>query len=54
LGAYLVWLAWLPGVYVLVWFEERELRDRFGQEYDDYCRQVPRFVPKLPAFESAR
>jgi protein-S-isoprenylcysteine O-methyltransferase Ste14 len=26
--------------------EERELRQRFGREYDDYCRRVPRFLPR--------
>jgi protein-S-isoprenylcysteine O-methyltransferase Ste14 len=25
--------------------EEPELRERFGPEYDDYCRRVPRWVP---------
>ena len=47
LTAYLTWLLWLPGVYVLVLFEEKELRERFGEEYDRYCREVPRFVPKI-------
>ena len=47
LATYIVWLFWIPGVYVLVLFEERELRKRFGSEYDEYSRQVPRFVPKL-------
>jgi len=27
--------------------EERELRERFGAEYDAYCRRVPRFLPRL-------
>ena len=39
----------LPAVYAMVVLEEKELRDRFGQEYEDYCRRVPRFVLRLPA-----
>ena len=27
--------------------EEDFLRTRFGAEYDDYCRRVPRFLPRL-------
>lgn len=27
--------------------EEEFLRTRFGAEYDDYCRRVPRLVPRL-------
>lgn len=45
-GIYLVVLASVPLVYGLVLFEERELRDRFGEAYVDYSRRVPRFVPK--------
>jgi protein-S-isoprenylcysteine O-methyltransferase Ste14 len=29
-----------------VLLEERELRDRFGAEYEEYCRRVPRYIPK--------
>jgi len=47
LALYLVTALWLPGIYVIVLLEEKELRDRFGAAYDDYCRRVPRFVPKL-------
>jgi protein-S-isoprenylcysteine O-methyltransferase Ste14 len=47
LALYLIVPLWLPGIYVIVFLEERELRDRFGPAYDDYCRRVPRFVPKL-------
>ena len=46
-AVYLAWLLWLPGMYVTVVFEERELRQRFGQEYEEYCREVPRFLPRL-------
>jgi protein-S-isoprenylcysteine O-methyltransferase Ste14 len=47
LALYLIVALWLPGIYVIVLLEEKELRDRFGAAYDDYCRRVPRFVPKL-------
>jgi protein-S-isoprenylcysteine O-methyltransferase Ste14 len=36
---------WTALMLLVVWFEERELRARFGVEYDEYARQVPRFVP---------
>ena len=28
--------------------EEPQLRHRFGQNYADYCRCVPRWIPRLP------
>jgi protein-S-isoprenylcysteine O-methyltransferase Ste14 len=31
----------------VVLLEERELRDRFGAEYDEYCGRVPRYIPGL-------
>jgi protein-S-isoprenylcysteine O-methyltransferase Ste14 len=39
-------LAW-PAMRLIVHWEERELRDRFGAEYLEYCRRVPRFVPRF-------
>jgi protein-S-isoprenylcysteine O-methyltransferase Ste14 len=37
-----------PVIYFIVLLEEKELRDRFGAEYVEYCRRVPRrFVPRL-------
>jgi protein-S-isoprenylcysteine O-methyltransferase Ste14 len=44
----------LIGVSVLAlagiaWMEERELLRRFGQDYADYRRRVPMFIPRLRA-----
>jgi protein-S-isoprenylcysteine O-methyltransferase Ste14 len=47
LALYAVLALWLPGVWLIVVLEERELRERFGAEYDAYCRRVPRFLPRL-------
>jgi protein-S-isoprenylcysteine O-methyltransferase Ste14 len=47
LAAYLVFTAWLVAMYPLVLLEERELRERFGDAYERYCRQVPRLIPRL-------
>lgn len=46
LAAYLAVALWLPGVYIIVLLEESELREHFGSAYDEYCRAVPRFIPK--------
>lgn len=37
--------AWTLLTLIAIYFEERELRTRFGAAYEDYCRRVPRFVP---------
>lgn len=47
LAAYLAVALWVPGIYVITLLEEKELRAHFGAAYDDYCRKVPRFLPKL-------
>lgn len=47
LAAYVAVALWVPAIFVIVRLEERELRARFGDAYDDYCRRVPRFFPKL-------
>ena len=32
----------------VVFFEEPTLHARFGAEYEEYCRRVPRWIPRLP------
>jgi protein-S-isoprenylcysteine O-methyltransferase Ste14 len=45
-GLYWMTAATLVLLYLIVILEERELRERFGQEYVDYSAQVPRFIPR--------
>jgi protein-S-isoprenylcysteine O-methyltransferase Ste14 len=40
--------AWLMFTAVLVFYEEPQLRRRFGDDYDDYRRRVRRWVPTRP------
>jgi protein-S-isoprenylcysteine O-methyltransferase Ste14 len=47
LAMYVALAAYLPLIYLVVLFEERELRQRFGDQYEQYSRQVPRFVPRV-------
>ena len=47
LAAYVASGVSIPVLYLIVLLEERELRVRFGTEYAAYCRDVPRFMPRL-------
>jgi protein-S-isoprenylcysteine O-methyltransferase Ste14 len=44
---HIAFLGCVPVIYLIVLLEERELRRRFGSEYEAYARRVPRFVPRL-------
>lgn len=39
-------------IFIPLW-EEPGLRARFGAEYATYCRQVPRWIPRLTAWRPA-
>jgi len=47
LSVYIIAAAYLPIVYLVVLLEERELRDRFGEQYEQYANRVPRFFPSI-------
>ena len=44
------WAIWFLAVNLFViGYEEPNLRRRFGSSYDEYTRQVPRWIPRRPA-----
>jgi len=42
-GVWVLVVLSVPTLHLIVLLEESELRDRFGAEYDEYCRRVPRW-----------
>jgi protein-S-isoprenylcysteine O-methyltransferase Ste14 len=46
-GIYVLILAMFPAGFVVLMFEERELVNRFGEEYRQYQREVPQIIPRF-------
>jgi protein-S-isoprenylcysteine O-methyltransferase Ste14 len=45
------WVVWFISANLFVMgYEEPTLSREFGAEYDEYCRQVGRWVPRLPSW----
>jgi protein-S-isoprenylcysteine O-methyltransferase Ste14 len=47
LGPYLIYLGSVLALLLVIFFEERELANRFGAEYEDYRSRVPAFFPRI-------
>jgi protein-S-isoprenylcysteine O-methyltransferase Ste14 len=45
-GMYVLILLVFPAGFVMLMFEERELVNRFGEEYRQYQREVPQVLPR--------
>ncbi|MGH9601794.1 MAG: methyltransferase family protein [Terriglobales bacterium] len=41
-------IGWLGFHLFVLLYEEPTLRAKFGAEYEEYCRQVPRWLPRKP------
>lgn len=46
LFAYAILLWFLFHIFV-VYYEEPHLKEKFGSEYEEYCRRVPRWFPRM-------
>jgi protein-S-isoprenylcysteine O-methyltransferase Ste14 len=46
-------VVWAITASFVHWYEEPALRRRFGPEYDDYCRAVPAWRPRLRPWHPA-
>ncbi len=47
LALYVLFFLSIPALLLVVALEERELRERYGLEWEDYARRVPRFIPRM-------
>ena len=46
LAIYFLAVVYVPVVFIIALLEDRELAARFGRQYDEYAREVPRFLPR--------
>lgn len=46
-GLYVMAALMFPALHVIAVLEERELHDRFGEAYAEYCAAVPRLIPRF-------
>ena len=47
IGMYVMILVVFPPGFVMLMFEEQELVERFGDEYRQYQREVPKIIPRF-------
>jgi len=44
---------WCAVMLFILGFEEPTLREKFGDDYADYCRNVRRWIPRLRPFDNS-
>ena len=44
---------WVLLTFLIIGFEEPTLRQKFGDDYIDYCKHVRRWIPRLTPFDNA-
>ena len=64
LGEALIFSSWVIGIWAAIFIiinmiyfplsEEPGLRKRFGEEYEEYCKHVPRYIPRLTPWKGGR
>jgi protein-S-isoprenylcysteine O-methyltransferase Ste14 len=42
-------VVWLPAHLFVLFYEEPTLRASFGSQYQSYCAEVPRWIPRFTA-----
>ena len=45
-GLYVMTVLMFPALHLIAVIEERELHERFGDAYAEYCAAVPRLIPR--------
>jgi protein-S-isoprenylcysteine O-methyltransferase Ste14 len=45
--SFLIFIVSLPIIYRLILLEEKELADKYGEEYERYRERVPMFLPRI-------
>lgn len=51
LGIFIYCLAVFGFMIILVLMEETLLAEKFGARYEQYCKSVPRWIPRLPPYQ---
>jgi protein-S-isoprenylcysteine O-methyltransferase Ste14 len=49
-GTRITWIVavvWMVLMFVIITMEENEMSTRFGDQYSEYCRETPRFLPRV-------
>jgi protein-S-isoprenylcysteine O-methyltransferase Ste14 len=46
-------VVWLLFHLFVLGYEEPTLRDSYGSEYESFCAQVPRWIPRLTPWKGA-